>query len=95
MYKEPEERKRISWEWPRLIIISPMDMKSRDLNNAWLRRWKNDNVKKPKEKDIPIKPKWLKVERAISFLRSFSNTVFKPAYKEVNKLKDKRTIQHK
>lgn len=79
VYKDPEDRNRISWLWAKLIIISPIVIKRRDLNKAWLNRWKKERLKRPKEKDIPMKPKCLRVERAISFFKSFSKTVLKPA----------------
>jgi hypothetical protein len=54
-------------------------MKSKDLNKACVSMWKNANCKRPAEKAIPIKPKWLRVDRAIIFLRSFSKMEFMPA----------------
>lgn len=75
----PEDKKRISWLCPKLIIISPIAIKSKDLKRAWLSKWKKDKESKPREKDKPINPKCLRVERAISFLRSFSKIVFNPA----------------
>lgn len=77
--KRPEERKRISWAWCIFVMISPIAIKSKDLKRAWTRRWKKEKVSKPKEKESPINPKWLKVERAISFLRSVSKILFNPA----------------
>jgi hypothetical protein len=76
---EPEDKKRISWLWPRLIIISPIDINKSDLNKAWDSKWKKESLSKPREKDIPINPKCLKVDRAISFFKSFSKIVFIPA----------------
>jgi len=40
---------------------------------------KKDKYNNPQEKAIPIKPRWDKVDKAINFFISFSNTVFKPA----------------
>ncbi len=79
VYKDPEDKKRISWEWKREIMISPIDIKRRDLNKAWANKWKKDNEIKPREKDKEIKPKWLKVDNAINFLRSNSTREFNPA----------------
>jgi len=59
--------------------MSPIVIKSKDLKRAWVRRWKKANWTNPAEKAKPMKPKWLKVERAISFLRSVSKTAFIPA----------------
>jgi hypothetical protein len=56
-----------------------MAIKRRDLNSAWERRWKNDRLNKPREKAIQINPRCLSVERAISFFKSLSKIVFKPA----------------
>jgi hypothetical protein len=59
--------------------MSPIVINNRDLNKAWTKRWKNLKWSKPAENAIPINPKWLRVERAISFLKSVSNTAFRPA----------------
>lgn len=88
----PFDRNRISWEWLRLIIISPIVIKSKDLKRAWVSKWKKLRWSKPAENAKPIKPKWLRVERAISFFRSVSNTVFNPAYKDVKTLSKSRIV---
>lgn len=69
----------MSCEWAKHVITSPIAINNKDLKSAWVKRWKKAKWIKPLNKLNPIKPKWLRVERAISFLRSRSKTEFKPA----------------
>jgi hypothetical protein len=59
--------------------MSPIVIKSKDLKRAWLKRWKKESLNSPKKKDMPIKPRCLRVDKAINFFRSFSKIVFIPA----------------
>jgi hypothetical protein len=59
--------------------MSPIAMNSRDLNRAWVSMWKNPRLIRPLKILRPINPKWLRVDRAMSFLRSVSKTEFNPA----------------
>ncbi len=79
VYTDPLDKYRISWLWFILIIISPIVINSKDLNKAWTSKWKNLKWSNPEENDIAIKPKCLSVDKAISFFKSISNTVFIPA----------------
>jgi hypothetical protein len=54
-------------------------MKSRDLKRACTNKWKKDRESNPQEKAMPINPKCLRVDSAMSFLRSDSNKAFRPA----------------
>lgn len=69
----------MSWEWFKTVIISPIAINKTDLKRAWDNKWKKERKERPKEKDIKIKPRWLKVESAIIFFRSFSKREDRPA----------------
>lgn len=66
-------------------------MKRRALNRAWVIRWKNVIRGRPIARVAIITPNWLRVERAIIFLRSHSvmaaipaiNIVIDAAYRRV------------
>lgn len=62
-----------------LVIMSPIDINKTDLNKAWTSKWKKDKNRSPQEKDIPINPKWDKVDKAINFFISVSKIEFTPA----------------
>jgi hypothetical protein len=60
-------------------MISPIAMNSKDLNRACVSMWKKPRLIKPLKILRPMNPKWLRVDRAISFLRSVSKIEFNPA----------------
>ena len=57
----------------------PAQIKSRALNSAWVRRWKNAKLGFPSPRLATITPSWLRVERAIIFFMSHSNMAAMPA----------------
>ena len=61
----------MSWELKEWIKI-PALRKITDLKNACIIKWKKDNEKRPNPKILIIKPNWLRVDRAITFLKSIS-----------------------
>lgn len=63
---------RISWNLNILWIKIPAHKNNKALNKAWERRWKKANLEKPNDKILIIKPNWLKVDKAIIFLKSIS-----------------------
>ena len=54
-------------------------MNRRALNSAWVIRWKNARVGSPRPMVDSITPSWLRVDRAIIFLRSNSASADMPA----------------
>ncbi len=77
--KTPDPKWRISWVWKLKCIISPIHINNKDLKRAWASMCNNDKFKNPQEKAKPIKPKCLKVDKAISFFISTSNKELRPA----------------
>lgn len=59
-------------------MISPIAINNKDLNKAWTNKWKKAKHNKPQEYATPIKAKWERVDKAISFFISTSNTAFIP-----------------
>ena len=57
----------------------PAEIKSRALNRAWVMRWKKASLGRFMARVATIKPSWLRVERAIIFLRSHSAMADMPA----------------
>jgi hypothetical protein len=65
------------------LIISPTDINKSLLKRAWAIKCKKERKTSPENKDRPIKPKCLSVERATNFFKSDSAREPRPAYKEV------------
>ena len=53
-------------------IILPADKNNMDLNIAWERRWKNVIILNPIHRTLIITPSCLNVDRAMTFLKSYS-----------------------
>jgi len=54
-------------------MTPPAQMNNKDLKIAWVIKWKNPHIFILWERLKIMKPSWLKVERAIIFLKSVSN----------------------
>lgn len=57
----------------------PREMKREDLKKAWERRWKNAKRHHPNPSEKQMNPRWERVERATTFLRSGSTSEESPA----------------
>jgi len=100
-------KERLSCEFLNSWILHPMLMNSADLNNACAIKWKKQKFLNPSPNKIIIMPSCLRVERAITFLRSDSKMaqmleisivkipVMKIKYKELSFIKsNKRNIKN-
>lgn len=75
--------KRLSWLWLLKIIQYPILIKSRALKTAWIIRCRKPTKGLIRQHLVIIKPRCLKVERAITFFRSFSKRANIPANNKV------------
>lgn len=57
----------------------PAHTNNRALNSAWVIRWKSARWGRPRAIAIIITPSWLKVDKAMIFLRSHSTIAASPA----------------
>jgi len=100
-------KERLSCELPNSWILHPILMNNVDLNNACAIRWKKQKFLNPRPKRIIIIPNCLRVDKAITFLRSDSKMaqileisivripVMKIKYKELSFIKsNKRNIKN-
>lgn len=76
---------RRSWAFIVMWMIMPAHMNKSALNVAWVIRWKNVRVFMFSPKVNIMSPSWLRVDKAMIFLRSNSNKALIPAISIVNR----------
>jgi len=75
--------KRLSWLWLLMMMQYPILIKSKALKIAWIIRCRKPIKGLIKQHLVIIKPRCLKVERAITFFKSFSKRANIPANNKV------------
>jgi len=76
-------KRRLSWLWFLIIIQYPMLMNKSALKIAWIIRCRNPIKGLMRQQLVIINPRCLKVERAITFFKSFSKRANIPANNRV------------
>ncbi len=77
---------RISWLALVRWIKEPAAIKREDLNRAWVIRWKNATIGAPIARVTNMKDSCLRVDKAITFLKSRQNTALPLESRRVNLL---------
>lgn len=81
---------RRSCVWEKWWIKDPAQINNKALKRACAIRWKKARFGSPRPKVDSITPSWLRVDRAIIFLRSHSTRADRPAINMVSEATRRR-----